>query len=108
MTFAQTTDFLDALKPYGLQGIVIAFFMGWIVWTTRRETEREKTRAALEEIRERARDLREAKREESLLAVAKAMNHLTHGIALDVSTRPLIAQRTRDEVDQLKRAVTDQ
>jgi hypothetical protein len=95
MILAQATDFLEALKPYGLLGVVLAFFMGWAIWTGRRDVEREK-----------ARDLREEKREESLMAVVKAMNHLTHGISMDVSTRPQIAQRTRDEAAELARTVS--
>lgn len=97
ITIAQTSDLLEALKPYGLSGIVLAFFMAWAVWTGRRDAEREK-----------ARDLREEKREESLMAVVKAMNHLTHGIAIDVATRPQLAQRTKDEIAELSRAVSDQ
>lgn len=92
MTFlaAAAVDWADSLKPYGIAGLFCAFFMLRDLVQSQREAERERNREA-----------REAKREDQFATVAKAVNHLTRAISLEVLTRPHVVQRARDEANTL-------
>lgn len=95
--FAQT-EWLEAFKPYGLAGLVLAFFMGLHVWLLKVDKAREETR-------EKARDEREERREGNLLQVAKALNHLTQAITLHMLAQPEMSKRFKEEAQSIRDSI---
>jgi hypothetical protein len=96
---AQAGDFLDSLKPYGIAGICLAFFMMRDVWRetrdAKRSDERENQRAVeMQELRAAIRDC------------AGAMNHLTRAISTEVLTRPNVEGRTAADMRELQELVS--
>jgi hypothetical protein len=88
--FFASVDWTESLKPYGIAGIFCAFFMLRDLVQSQREAKREEVH-----------DAREAKREDQLTTVAKAVNQLTRAISLEVLTRPKVMQRARDEASAI-------
>jgi hypothetical protein len=98
--FAQIADSaLESLKPYGIAGICVAFFMGRDLWRDARDAKRE-------EDRERRRDDQATRLMEAVERQTAALNHLTQAMTLEVLTRPGVVQRAKDEAQKLQDAIS--
>jgi len=84
------------MKPYGIAGIFCAFFMAMHVMQIRRDIDREKQR-----------DARDIKMIEAFEAISKALNHLTKATIAEVTSRPHVQARTRDEMQRLNQEVSE-
>lgn len=95
---AEVTSTLDALKPYGIAGIMVAFLMGRDVWKDNRDAKRE--------------DQRNKERDElwkqvvaGLESNTTAIGYLIRATTAEVLSRPNVATRTQDEMHEINRAL---
>lgn len=85
---AQAGELMESLKPYGIAGICLGFFMMRDIW------------------REKQRDLEMKELRAAVADCAGAMNHLTKAITTEVLTRPNLQPRTAADMRELQEMVS--
>lgn len=89
---------LDALKPYGIAGVCVAFFMARDVWKDWRDSKHEDQRNA-------ARDALWLKVEEALNRNTTALGYLIRATTAEVQSRPHVHERVLNEMEEIDRAM---
>ena len=94
----------EQANPYGVAGVVLAFFMARDIWQRKRDADRETARDKREAKREeqqaeqtKLQAEQTAKREGKIDEIVDALHDLTRSLNIEVLSRPQAMQWARDE-----------